>query len=150
MKSSSLTSLSLFSVLATTQATLQCTIPAIQALLPSNASVIFAAAQDAGSTFGNQADIAYPTNATNLPAFCAVVVNVTSSAISSFTFGLGMPVEWNQRYLAVGSVSAGIISLQNTVLTKPQKRRFRRRHQLARSRRRATVWLQRDEHGYWT
>ena len=102
MKSLSLVSLSLLSLFHTTQATLQCTIPAIQSLLPSNATVIFAAAQDAGSTFGNQADIAYPTNATALPAFCAVVVNVTSSATSSFTFGLGMPVEWNQRYLAVG------------------------------------------------
>jgi len=102
MKSSSFTLLSLLSLIHTSHATLQCTIPAIQSLLPSNATVIFAAAQDGGSTFGNQADIAYPTNATDLPAFCAVVVNVTSSPTSSFTFGLGLPVEWNSRYLAVG------------------------------------------------
>jgi len=85
-----------------TAALLQCDVPSIQATLPSNATVLFAQPQAQNSSFGNRSDIAYPTNATGLPAFCAVVVNVTSSPISSFTFGLALPNEWNERYLAVG------------------------------------------------
>ena len=94
-----------------TAAALQCDVPSIQATLPSNATVLFAQPQAQNASFGNHSDIAYPTNATGLPAFCAVVVNVTSSAISSFTFGLALPNEWNDRYLAVGKLPSRLINL---------------------------------------
>ncbi|KIX96429.1 uncharacterized protein Z520_07695 [Fonsecaea multimorphosa CBS 102226] len=53
-------------------------------------------------------DPSFPTGAeyaTNLPAFCAVRVNVTSSSSSSFTLGLFLPTAqaWNGRFLAVGN-----------------------------------------------
>jgi len=82
--------------------TRQCHAKSIQAVLPLNATVLYALPQSSGATYGDQ-NIAYPQNATNLPAFCAVLVNVTSSPTSSFTFGLGLPDEWNERYLAVGN-----------------------------------------------
>ncbi|KAI1333623.1 tannase and feruloyl esterase [Xylariaceae sp. FL0016] len=54
-------------------------------------------------TFGQANDIAYPTNATHLPALCVALVNVTSSPTSSYTFGLFLPDDWNSRFLAVGN-----------------------------------------------
>ena len=98
----------LLSVSSLTAAALQCDIASIQSTLPSNATVLFAQHQAQNGSFGNQSDIAYPTNATNLPVFCAVVVNVTSSAISSFTFGLALPDDWNSRYLAVGKHASNL------------------------------------------
>jgi len=80
----------------------QCRTESIQAVLPPNATVLYALPQSSGASYGDQ-NIAYPLNATNLPAFCAVLVNVTSSPTSSFTFGLGLPEQWNERYLAVGN-----------------------------------------------
>jgi len=97
-------------------AALQCDIPSIQATLPSNATVLFAQPQAQNATFGNRSDIAYPTNATGLPAFCAVVVNVTSSAISSFTFGLALPNEWNDRYLAVGKFTSVLVQTKSILI----------------------------------
>jgi feruloyl esterase len=48
-------------------------------------------------------NIAYPTNATNLPALCAIIVHVTSSLTSSCTFSLFLPDKWNNRFMAVGN-----------------------------------------------
>ena len=72
-------------------------------VLPSNASTLGTYHVPANGSFGQAADIAYPINATNLPALCAVIVNVTSSATSSYTFGLFLPEDWNQRFIAVGN-----------------------------------------------
>jgi feruloyl esterase len=84
--------------------TRKCTEAEIAGLLPSDASVLFAVPYTGdNNTFGNPADIAFPINATNLPAFCAVQIKVTSSATSSFMFGLFLPTNWNQRFLAVGN-----------------------------------------------
>lgn len=99
---SSISTILFQSILPFSSAALQCDVQSIQAVLPSNATVVYALPQASIATFGSQSDIAYPTNATGLPAFCAVLVNVTSSPTSSFMFGLGLPEEWNQRYLAVG------------------------------------------------
>jgi feruloyl esterase len=72
-------------------------------ILPTNASTLLTDSLPANGSFGQAADIAYPTNATNLPALCAVIINVTSSASSSYTFGLFLPDEWNERFIAVGN-----------------------------------------------
>ena len=72
-------------------------------VLPSNASSLGTYHVPANGSFGQGADIAYPINATNLPALCAVIINVTSSATSSYTFGLFLPEDWNQRFIAVGN-----------------------------------------------
>jgi len=74
-----------------------------KSVLPSNASILGTYHVPVNGSFGQAADIAYPINATNLPALCAAIVNVTSSATSSFTFGLFLPDSWNQRFIAVGN-----------------------------------------------
>jgi feruloyl esterase len=84
--------------------TRSCSAEAIQALLPSNAVVEAVEKVTAGAEYGEGAgDVAYPTNPTDLPALCAVTVNVTSSSTSAYRFGLFLPDEWNSRFLAVGN-----------------------------------------------
>ena len=81
-----------------------CTPSAFQAILPSNATVKFARSLEDDSTFHIPAgDIAYPVSPTHLRALCAVQINVTSSPSSAFSFGLFLPDEWNDRFLAVGN-----------------------------------------------
>ncbi|TPX16120.1 uncharacterized protein E0L32_004115 [Thyridium curvatum] len=60
----------------------------------------------AGDTYGEgAADIAYPTQPTDLPELCAVTVKVPSSSSTSFRFGLflPMPPHWKAKFLAVGN-----------------------------------------------
>ncbi|PSR80628.1 putative ferulic acid Esterase/Feruloyl esterase [Coniella lustricola] len=81
-----------------------CTIEAIQGALLSNATVTNATVVLQGGSFGQgTADVAYPTNPSNLSSLCAVIVNATSSPESSFSFGLFLPDDWNSRFLAVGN-----------------------------------------------
>lgn len=75
-------------------------------ILPPEASLENIAAVPEGGSYGEgKANIAYPTDPTDLPALCAVTVNVTSSPSSSYRFGLflPMPTEWSGRFLAVGN-----------------------------------------------
>lgn len=95
-------------LVATARATnsTNCTVEAIQAALPAsgNATVLNVTSVPAGGSFGQgTADIPYPVDATNLTSLCAVIVNATTSAESSFTFGLFLPDGWNSRFLAVGN-----------------------------------------------
>lgn len=87
-----------------------CTPSAFQSILPSNASVTFAYALPANSTFVvPSGDIAYPTSPTELDALCAVEVKMQSSNSSAFSFGLFLPTQWNKRYLYVNSVRLVLI-----------------------------------------
>lgn len=70
----------------------QCTEKYFNSILPEGASTIEAARIGVGGSFGQGAtDTAYTYNATNLPASCGIIVNVTSSATSAHTFGLILP-----------------------------------------------------------
>lgn len=81
-----------------------CTPSTLQQYLPENAQVAFARAVAADGTFEVPAgDIAYPTSPTKLKALCAVEVNVTLSDNSAYSFGLFLPDDWNNRFLAVGN-----------------------------------------------
>ncbi|KAK4108361.1 feruloyl esterase-like protein B [Canariomyces notabilis] len=72
--------------------------------LPPSASVLSAVSVANGGQFGEgAANLPYPTSPTNLPELCAVIVNVSSSAISNYRFGLFLPTQWNSRFLAVGN-----------------------------------------------
>jgi feruloyl esterase len=71
--------------------------------LPSNASTLGTYHVSANGSFGQAADVAYPVNATSLPALCTVIINFTSSETSSYTFGHSLPKDWNQRFIAVGN-----------------------------------------------
>lgn len=81
-----------------------CSVDFFQAAVPSHATVLSAVLVANGSTYGEgTADIPYPTNPTNLPENCAVIVNVTTSPSSSFRFGMFLPWQWNGRFLQVGN-----------------------------------------------
>lgn len=81
-----------------------CSADALQAALPSDASVLVTQQVAQGGSFGEgAADLPYPTDPTNLPETCAVVVNVTTSESSNFRFSLFLPTEWNGRFLQVGN-----------------------------------------------
>lgn len=81
-----------------------CSVQSFQDVLPSFATILSAVAVANGSTYGEgAADIAYPTNPTNLPTSCALIVNVTTSATSSFRMGVFLPTAWNSRFLTIGN-----------------------------------------------
>ncbi|KAH7355600.1 feruloyl esterase B precursor [Pyrenochaeta sp. MPI-SDFR-AT-0127] len=83
---------------------LECSSKSIQSILPSNASVNFALAVPANSTFQvPKSDTGYPTSPVGLPALCAVSVQVQSIGNTTFGFGLFLPENWNDRFLAVGN-----------------------------------------------
>ncbi|KAF2126128.1 tannase and feruloyl esterase [Dothidotthia symphoricarpi CBS 119687] len=84
-------------------ASCSCTPSFLQASLPTGASVNFAYSLQANSTFEVPAgDLGYPTNPVNLPALCAVSVQVKSVGNTTFGLGLFLPEAWNGRFLAVG------------------------------------------------
>ncbi|KAH8664207.1 feruloyl esterase B precursor [Xylariales sp. PMI_506] len=67
------------------------------------ATVKYAYAVTKGSSFGIPSP-AFSENATDLPALCAVGINVKSSSNSSYNFGLFLPdTTWNDRFLAAGN-----------------------------------------------
>jgi feruloyl esterase len=77
-----------------------------QSILPENATLLFAESVNENCTFNvPPSNIAYPQSPTNLPATCALQINVTSSSISAFSFGLFLPdpKTYNDRILGVGN-----------------------------------------------
>ncbi|KAF9882456.1 feruloyl esterase b precursor [Colletotrichum karsti] len=82
-----------------------CSIDGISGFLTQDdrAEVLMAVPISNNGSFGEVGNVAYPQNATYLPALCAATINVTSSSTSSYTFGLFLPETWNQRFLAVGN-----------------------------------------------
>jgi hypothetical protein len=73
-------------------------------VLPADAALgKVAVVRENGSYGEGAANIAYPTNPTDLPGLCAVTVRVRSSPTSSYRFGLFLPDEWNGRFLVVGN-----------------------------------------------
>jgi feruloyl esterase len=89
-------------------ASARCDPGSIQAALPSGASVNFAYSLAANSTFQvPNSTTGYPENPQNLPSLCAVSVQVESIGNSTYGFGLFLPDEWNERFLAVGNGGFG-------------------------------------------
>jgi feruloyl esterase len=83
-----------------------CTAATFTSALPSNAVIERVDHVPDGGSYGEGAkDLGYPTNITDLPELCAVIVNVTSSPTSNFRFGLFLPTtdNWNGRILTVGN-----------------------------------------------
>ncbi|KAI1078757.1 tannase and feruloyl esterase [Whalleya microplaca] len=89
----------------------QCTVDRFAAMLADNvdATITLAQAIPRHGSFGTpEADPSYPDNATDLPALCAVSINVKSSTSSSYNFGLFLPdMTWNDRFLTVGNGGFG-------------------------------------------
>ena len=89
-------------------AALKCSNSTFAALLPSNASLNFATPVAQNASFGGGVqNPEFPSPAINLPALCAVSVNVKSSNSSSFNFGLFLPDSWNDRTIATGNGGFG-------------------------------------------
>ncbi|RYO93370.1 hypothetical protein DL766_000760 [Monosporascus sp. MC13-8B] len=71
------------------------------------ASINYVGRVPGGGSFGIPS-LAFPGNATDLPAVCAASVNVRSSPDSSYNFGLFLPdTTWNERFLATGNGGFG-------------------------------------------
>ncbi|KAI1847160.1 hypothetical protein JX265_011836 [Neoarthrinium moseri] len=88
---------------------IDCTPESFSTIIESNpdATVNYAYAVPQNGSFGVPS-LAFPTNATNLPALCAVGINVKSSANTSYNFGLFLPdTIWNERFLATGNGGYG-------------------------------------------
>ncbi len=83
---------------------LRCDRPSFAGILPAGATLEKIAVVRQGGSYGEgTANIAYPTNPTNLPSLCAVTVRVKSSSTSSYRFGLFLPDNWNSKFLVVGN-----------------------------------------------
>ncbi|KAI0468017.1 feruloyl esterase B precursor [Xylaria cf. heliscus] len=89
----------------------QCTPETFSAILADKAetTINFVQAVPRNGSFGQgAANIPFPVNATQLPALCAVGINVKSSENSSYNFGLFLPDStWNDRFLATGNGGYG-------------------------------------------
>lgn len=74
-----------------------------------NARLNFVYAIPQNGSFGvDDPNTGFPGNATQLPALCAINVNVKSSANSSYNFGLFLPdTTWNERLTVVGNGGYG-------------------------------------------
>ncbi|KAI5459542.1 Tannase/feruloyl esterase [Mariannaea sp. PMI_226] len=82
----------------------RCNASFFKSILPKGAVLEKVAEVQQGGTFGEGlSDLGYPIQPTNLPALCAVIVNVTSSPTSFYRFGIMLPDEWNHRFLVVGN-----------------------------------------------
>ncbi|KAI3317829.1 feruloyl esterase B precursor [Xylariaceae sp. AK1471] len=94
-----------------TLANAQCTTETFTAMLADRleATVNFVQAVPQNGSFGQGAsNIPFPTNATRLPALCAVGIKIKSSESSSYNFGLFLPEKtWNERFLATGNGGYG-------------------------------------------
>ena len=71
-------------------------------------TVEYAGPVEEGVSFGIPS-LAFPDNATALPAVCAVSVRVQSSPESSFGFGMFLPeaAAWNERLMTSGNGGFG-------------------------------------------
>ena len=107
-------SLALLSLLSSASAgsTPDCSLPGFEAILASvgatEATVEHAAPVAEGESFGIPS-LAFPDNATDLPAVCAVSFHVQSSSNSSYGFGMFLPEAgtWNERLMTSGNGGFG-------------------------------------------
>ncbi|KAK4542340.1 hypothetical protein LTR36_006796 [Oleoguttula mirabilis] len=87
----------------------QCTPNYIRRTLPNDTSLVSVRKIAQNGTFPvSTSDIAYPMSPTQLNELCAVQLSVsapgnTSSGNSSYDFGLFLPIQWNDRFLAFGN-----------------------------------------------
>lgn len=97
-----------FSVFCLCATALECSVRDLASHVPSNAQVVNATHVPANGTYGEGAiDLEFPGLATGLPELCAVTVLVQSSPTSNYRFGLFLPAEWNERYIATGNGGFG-------------------------------------------
>lgn len=79
----------------------------LRPFLPPGASIERVEYVPAGGRVAEETgrNIPYPTGPTGLPELCAVTVNVSSSPISAYRFGLFLPqtVNYTQQFLTVGN-----------------------------------------------
>ncbi|GFN19996.1 feruloyl esterase B precursor [Aspergillus tubingensis] len=87
-----------------TNATLNCSIEAFQKIVPANASVVLAKRVAENGTFTPPAaDTDFPNPAYQLPALCAVQIEMPTDANTTFNFGLFLPDTWKGRMVVSGN-----------------------------------------------
>ncbi|GKT64938.1 impB/mucB/samB family protein [Colletotrichum tofieldiae] len=69
----------------------------------ANASISVVEPVDGAGSFGEEGNIAFPNNVTNLPSLCAVSFIAKTSEGNEYKFGLFLPDEWNNKMLTVGN-----------------------------------------------
>ena len=75
--------------------------------LDSSVKILVTQAYPDNTTFQDPYSLSYPNPAPNLPAFCRVYANITTSASSASLFEVWLPLNtWNGRYLTVGNGGA--------------------------------------------
>lgn len=88
-----------------------CSVETFAAILADrlDATVNYAEAVPLNGSFGDaETNLLFPLNATQLPALCAVGINIRSSASSSYNFGLFLPdTTWNGRLMTTGNGGYG-------------------------------------------
>lgn len=101
----------LFSFAALASASVNCDNDAFVDLLPSSAGAVLQSVTPVAEngSFGPApgTDPDFPTNATGLPALCAVKYKVTGVGGTHFTFGMFLPYQWNNRMIGVGNTGFG-------------------------------------------
>lgn len=77
-----------------------CSLKFFEKLVPPTATVILAEEVASNGTFTVPvADTGFPTDPAQLPALCAVQVEMTTDANTTFNYGLFLPKRWNGRFL---------------------------------------------------
>ncbi|PYH72155.1 tannase and feruloyl esterase [Aspergillus vadensis CBS 113365] len=85
-------------------ATLNCSTEAFQKIIPANASVVLAKRVAENGTFTPPAaDTGFPDPAYQLPALCAVQIEMPTDADTTSNFGLFLPDTWKGRMVVSGN-----------------------------------------------
>jgi feruloyl esterase len=80
--------------------TTNCSLKTFEKIVPPTATVISAEEVATNGTFiVPVADTGFPTDPARLPALCAVQVEMTTDANTTFNYGLFLPNRWNGRFL---------------------------------------------------
>jgi feruloyl esterase len=102
-----------------------CSVDALTSIVEKipNASLNFANWVAANGTFGDAAPGTNYFNATSLPALCGLSVNIQTPGDTSYNFGLFLPREWNNRFMAAGNGgwSGGVNWVEMVGLSRPSQ-----------------------------
>ncbi|PSR94019.1 Tannase/feruloyl esterase [Coniella lustricola] len=85
-------------------ASIDCTYDAVKAIVPAGAVLSFAQTIEENGTFVVPAgDTGWTQDPVDLPALCAIGVEVTTEQNGTYGFGVFLPNAWNSRTLTVGN-----------------------------------------------
>ncbi|KAF7927540.1 uncharacterized protein EAE98_005922 [Botrytis deweyae] len=81
-----------------------CSVAAFEAIVPPTATVVLVQEVSQNATFTVPvADTGFPTNPARLPALCAIQIEMSTEAGTTFNCGLFLPKNWTGRFLTSGN-----------------------------------------------